>query len=442
MIKYCFLILVALMVSGKLYAQEELTFEQAIMLGLENNYDIKIALQDKELTEIDKKIGLGALLPSLDATYGRTSSTEDVEQQFVNENQPRNIDNAKSTGENFNLNAIYGFRYDAVVAMKRLGKLSEIGELQAKVVIENTVAAISDAYYRLVLELERYEVLNETLELSQDRLDIAQAQYELGGASKTEFLAAQVDYNADLSQVVSQEQVIQNARINLNELMAMESNTEFLINDTIIVNDGLQLDDLMSQAFDQNKMLLINQRQENVAYLQLKEIQAQRLPVLTLDGSYRQTVSNSDAGFLIQNKRKGYNFGATLGINIFSGFTLNRRIQRAKVEQEAQAYVMDQYEVQLRSDLHRAYNVYDNSKRRLEIERENYKVVEENTDIAFDRFKSGLTSYLEFRDAQVNRLEAESRLINAIFSIKVAEVELLRLAGGIYYNSNDDEMIN
>ncbi|WP_200974640.1 TolC family protein [Echinicola sp. 20G] len=442
MIKYCFLILVSLVVSGKLYAQEELTFEQAIMLGLENNYDIKIALQDKELTEIDKKIGLGALLPSVDATYGRTSSTEDVEQQFVNENQPRNIDNAKSTGENFNLNAIYGFRYDAVVAMKRLGKLSEIGELQAKVVIENTVAAISDAYYRLVLELERYEVLNETLELSQDRLDIAQAQYELGGASKTEFLAAQVDYNADLSQVVSQEQVIQNARINLNELMAMESNTEFLINDTIIVNDGLQLDALMSQAFDQNKMLLINQRQENVAYLQLKEIQAQRLPVLTLDGSYRQTVSNSDAGFLIQNKRKGYNFGATLGINIFSGFTLNRRIQRAKVEQEAQAYVMDQYEVQLRSDLHRAYNVYDNSKRRLEIERENYKVVEENTDIAFDRFKSGLTSYLEFRDAQVNRLEAESRLINAIFSIKVAEVELLRLAGGIYYNSNDDEVIN
>ncbi|GGF35480.1 membrane protein [Echinicola rosea] len=423
------------------FGQEELSFEEAIIRGLENNYDVKIALQDKKITEIDKKIGVGALLPSLDATYGRTTSTEDVEQQFVNENTPRNIDGAKSTGENFNINAIYGFRYEAVVALQRLGKLDEIGELQAKVVIENTVAAISEAYYRLATELERYKVLQETIELSQQRLDIAKSQYELGGSSKTEYLAAQVDFNTDRSMLVSQEQVIRTARINLNELMALGDEAQFSITDSIKINDGLKLGPLLDQAMDQNKMLLINRRQENVAYLELKEIQAQRLPYLSLDGNYRQSVSNSDAGFLIQNKREGYSFGATIGINLFSGFTLNRQIQRARVQQESQAYILDQYEVQLKSDIYRAFNVYENSKQRLNIEHENYKVVQENTDIAFDRFKTGLTSYLEFRDAQVNRLNAESRLIDAIFSTKVAEVELMRLAGKIYYKSNDEEIL-
>ncbi|AGA76959.1 TolC family protein [Echinicola vietnamensis] len=439
--KQCLVLLGMMAAIYSAFGQEELSFEKAIIKGLENNYDVKIALQDKKVTEIDKKIGVGALLPSLDATYGRTTSTEDVEQQFVNESTPRNIDGAKSTGENFNINAIYGFRYEAVVALKRLGKLDEIGELQAKVVIENTVAAISEAYYRLATELERYEVLQETLELSQQRLDIAKSQYELGGSSKTEYLAAQVDYNTDRSMLVSQEQVIRTARINLNELMALDDTQNFVITDSILINKDLTLGPLVDQAMDQNKMLLINRRQENVAYLQLKEIQAQRLPYLSLDGNYRQSVSNSDAGFLIQNKREGYSFGATIGINLFSGFTLNRQIQRARVQQESQAYILDQYEVQLKSDIYRAFNVYENSKQRLEIERQNYLVVEENTDIAFDRFKTGLTSYLEFRDAQVNRLNAESRLIDAIFSTKVAEVELMRLAGKIYYKSNDEEIL-
>ncbi|QDH78069.1 TolC family protein [Echinicola soli] len=439
--KQCLVVLCMMAAIYSAFGQEELSFEEAIIKGLENNYDVKIALQDKKITEIDKKIGVGALLPSLDATYGRTTSTEDVEQQFVNDNSPRNIDGAKSTGENFNINAIYGFRYDAVVALQRLGKLDEIGELQAKVVIENTVAAISEAYYRLTTELERYKVLQETLELSQQRLDIAKSQYELGGSSKTEYLAAQVDFNTDRSMLVSQEQVIRTARINLNELMALGDEQKFSIIDSIMINDDLKLGPLLDQAMDQNKMLLINRRQENVAYLELKEIQAQRLPYLSLDGNYRQSVSNSDAGFLIQNKREGYSFGATVGINLFSGFTLNRQIQRARVQQESQAHILDQYEVQLKSDIYRAFNVYENSKQRLDIERENYKVVQENTDIAFDRFKTGLTSYLEFRDAQVNRLNAESRLIDAIFSTKVAEVELMRLAGKIYYKSNDEEIL-
>ncbi|AWW30381.1 TolC family protein [Echinicola strongylocentroti] len=440
--KQCLVVLSMVAAVFSAYGQDELSFEQAIMMGLENNYDVKIALKDNELTEIDKKLGVGALLPSLDATYGRTTSTEDVEQQFVNESVPKNIDGAKSSGENFNINAIYGFRYEAVVALKRLGKLNEIGELQAKVVIENTVAAISEAYYRLAAELKRHEVLQETLELSQQRLDIAKSQYELGGSSKTEFLAAQVDYNTDMSLLVSQEQIIRTARINLNELMALDEEKEFEVTDSIKINQDLKLGPLVDQAMDQNKMLLINRRQENVAYLQLKEIQAQRLPYLSLDGNYRQSVSNSDAGFLIQNKREGYSFGATIGINLFSGFTLNRQIQRARVQQESQAYLLDQYEVQLKSDIYRAFNIYENSKRRLHIERQNYQVVEENTAIAFDRFKTGLTSYLEFRDAQVNRLNAESRLIDAVFSTKVAEVELMRLAGKIYYKSNGEDILN
>ncbi len=85
------------------------------------------------------------------------------------------------------------------------------------------------------------------------------------------------------------------------------------------------------------------------------------------------------------------------------------------------------------SDLQRTYNTYENSKRLLEIERINYEVAVESSDITLDRFRLGITNYLEFRDAQVSRLQAESRLIESLYTIKENEIELMRLSGKIYF---------
>ncbi|AEL25092.1 TolC family protein [Cyclobacterium marinum] len=432
------IILLGMMVafSCTLYGQEgePLTFEKAVEIGLENNFDVKIATNQVLLAENEKKQAGSLLMPVLDLNNTRIYRKEDTEQAFVSDPEnPRIIPNAQTRNNNYSLVAIYGFRADAVVALQRLGKLKEVSELEAKVVIENTVAAIATAYYRLVLELQRYEVLSHTLKLSDERLEIAKAQYELGRASKRDFLAAQVDYNADLTALVAQEQVIQNSRVNLNELLAIGPDKDFLVNDTITIEDSFSLEELKESAFDQNKGFLATQRMENVAYLQLKELRAQRLPTITLNGSYIDNTLNSDAGFLLSNQQQGINLGATISLNLFSGLALNKRIQAAKIQINNQKHLIEQYENQMLSDLQRTFNTYQNSKRLLEIEKLNYEVAVESSDITLDRFRLGITNYLEFRDAQVSRLQAESRLIESLYTIKENEIELMRLSGNIYF---------
>lgn len=421
-------------------SEESLDLEKAIQIGLENNLQVKIAVETITLREGDEKIGVGdLLLPRLDATYLRSFSKEDVTQKFINDPEPRQIDNAKSRNENFTMAAVYGFRPETFIVMKRLGQLTEISELETKVVVENTVAGISSAYYRLVLELQRYEVLKNTLNLSQSRLDIARAQYELGGAGKRDFLTAQVDYNSDLTLLLTQDQIIQNSRVNLNELMALDPDIKFTVKDTILIGDPLLLLDLEENAFTENKDLLIAQRSENVAFLQMKELQASRLPTLNLNGNYVNNTSNSDAGFLIQNQRQGFNGGGNITINLFSGLTLNRRIQNAKVQQKIQSYATDQFEIQLKSDIQRSYNTYLNNKSLLEVENRNYQTAKESTEIALERFRLGISSYLEFRDAQVNLLTAQNRLITSIFNIKEQEIELRRLSGKIFFQNSFED---
>ena len=420
---------------------EPLDLEKALQLGLENNLQVKIGIENKNLRELDKKIAAGNLfLPTLNANYLRNFSTEDVTQTFVSDPEnPREIDAAKSRNKAYSLVGIYGFRPESLVTMRRLGVLEEISDLDAKVIVENTVAGISTAYYRLILELQRYQVLKQTLQLSKARLDISQAQYELGGAGKRDILTAQVDYNGDSSLLMTQHQIIQNARVNLNELLATDPDADYVIQDSSIqIGDPLSLETLFENAFLENKLLLVNQRQNNAAFLQIKELQAQRLPVLNLNSSFNNSVFNSDAGFLIQNERQGLNYGGSITFNLFSGLTLNRRIQSAKVNQRIQDYSLEQYEVQLKSDLQRAYNTYENNRGLLTIEQTNYQVAKENSEIALERFRLGIASYLEFRDAQVNLLSAENRLITSVFQIKEQEIELLRLSGKIFFVSSLD----
>lgn len=423
--------------------QESLDLEKAIQIGLENNLQVKIGVENVALRELDKKIGVGTFfMPVIDGTYLRSFSTEDVTQTFVNDPEnPREIDDAKSRNKSYSFVGIYGFRPESVVTMKRLGVLSEISELDSKVIVENTVAGISTAYYLLILELQRYKVLKETLRLSKARLDIAQAQYELGGAGKRDFLTAQVDYNSDSSLLITQEQIIQNTRVNLNELLAIDPETEFLLRDTTIaIGDRLSLETLNENAFVENKLLLVNQRLNNDAYLQIKELQTSRLPRLNLNSTFTNQVFNSDAGFLLQNERQGLNYGGNITLNLFSGLTLNRRIQSAKVNKRIQDYSLEQYEIQLKSDIQRAYNIYTKNLQLLEIEEVNYQVAKENSEIALERFRLGIASYLEFRDAQVNLLTAENRLITSIYQIKEQEIELMRLSGKIFFQNSMEEL--
>ncbi len=421
--------------------QEPLDLEKALQLGLENNLQVKIGVENRNLRELDKKIAAGSLfMPTLNANYLRSFATEDVTQTFVSDpKNPREIEAAKSKNKAYSFVGIYGFRPESLLTMRRLGMLEEISDLDAKIIVENTVAGISTAYYRLILELQRLKVLQQTLFLSKARLDISQAQYELGGAGKRDFLAAQVDYNGDSSLLMTQYQVIQNARVNLNELLAADPDTNFLIQDsTITIGDRLTLETLYESALLENKLLLVNQRNNNEAFLRIKELQASRLPGINLNSSFNNSVFNSDAGFLIQNERQGLNYGGSITLNLFSGLTLNRRIQSAKVNQRIQDYSLEQYEIQLKSDLQRAYNTYDNNLGLLSIEQTNYQVAKENSEIALERFRLGIASYLEFRDAQVNLLSAENRLITSIFQIKQQEIELLRLSGKIFFTSSLD----
>jgi outer membrane protein len=86
---------------------------------------------------------------------------------------------------------------------------------------------------------------------------------------------------------------------------------------------------------------------------------------------------------------------------------------------------------QLNTSIATSYRNYDLYKRTLALEEDNIKLVRENLFIARERYRLGISTFIEMREAQINLAEATNRLIQARFNTKVSEIELMRLKGDI-----------
>jgi outer membrane protein TolC len=78
-----------------------------------------------------------------------------------------------------------------------------------------------------------------------------------------------------------------------------------------------------------------------------------------------------------------------------------------------------------------AFNSYQYQVNALRLEEENIELARENVMIALERFRQGVSTFLELREAQKSLEEAYDRLIAARYNTKLSETELLRLKGEI-----------
>jgi outer membrane protein TolC len=85
----------------------------------------------------------------------------------------------------------------------------------------------------------------------------------------------------------------------------------------------------------------------------------------------------------------------------------------------------------LNSNVENTFRTYELQKKQLSLEEANIVLAKENVFIAYERYKVGVTTFLELREAQKSLEDAYNRLIAARYDTKVAETELLRLKGDL-----------
>jgi outer membrane protein TolC len=411
---------------------QKVSLNEAISVGLEKNFSIRTIKNIEKEAIINSNYAFSGFLPVIDVTGARNFDVENVNQEFRT-GDTNELDGARSNNFNFRGDLTWTL-FDGTkmfLDYKALQLERNQSRFETQAVVENTLGSIIQAYFALVFEQYQYSVLESAVELSEERLEIAKANYEVGKFSKTELLSAKVDLNTDKSNLLNQEEVMQQARVSLNLLLGQDPNQEFIASDSMRIDESLQLNMLIDDLTIRNKQLLGLMQEENILQLQNKTVMTELLPQLDFNMGYGYTNFESQAGFLLQNQSVGLSYGLSLSWRIFDRLDRSRRNQTTQIAVENNNIAMAELQNQLTGDLSSAYVRYRNKLDLIKLEKDNLKFAKENADIAIERYKVGRSNAIELREFQLNSIQAESRLLNAIFLAKQAEINLLAISGNL-----------
>lgn len=413
-------------------AQTIFTLDQAIVSGLENNFSIRLAKKEVNIAENNHSLGNAGFLPTIEATANQNFTIENTQQEFI-EDRIQEREGARS--QQFNAEAALQWTiFDGIGMFIRYDRLEELKKSQhfnLENTIENEISNIINAYYSVVLEQQRAQVLKDNLVFSKRILDVARSKYEIGKFSRLDFLTAQVDYNTDSSNYLAQTEQLNNLKVELNQLIGRSPSIEYSVAADIQFDQTLDEKTLLDKMLDMNPLLKQLQSGKTISYLQLQELKSQRYPAINLNAGYGYSSSSAEAGFLVSRQAFGPTFGISARWNIFNGNNLNRQQQNAEINTEIADITIEEAKIELEAALRKAFIQYKNSIALINLEKTNLQVAMEREQIAFDRYEIGNSSALEVREAQLNRLNAEIRYLNVLYNAKISETELLRVSGTI-----------
>ena len=435
MIRYCFLLsaLVAVNVS---YGQV-LTLEEAISTALKNNYNILLARIDSASAALDNSYANAAFIPQINATAGRIWNVNAQKVEFT-DGRKRDTSGLKSN----NLNASVGLNWTLFDGLRmfatrdRLEQLVALGELTVKNEVVNTVANVITTYYNVVQEKQQLKAIEEQMSINAERVKLADRKLSVGLGTKQELLQAQTDLNAQKAAQLGQRTAIEQLKQQLNQVMGIDIARSYDVLDTIPINPSIQLEDVRSAAETNNPQLQIARKNIDIANIILRERKAEFLPTLSFTSAYNFTRQNNNAVVNVQAQplfslNRGLNYGFTASIPILNNFNTRRLVRQAKLDIRRQEILLDNQRLLLDLGVYNAFKTYQFQKQALDLEETNIQLARENVFIAFERYRLGVSTYLELRDAQQSLETAYNRLIDARYSTKVAETELLRLRGDL-----------
>lgn len=430
--KKIYLLFIILWISNVCIAQQTLTLRKAIEIGLQNNYSIQLSNNDVEINEQNRKAAISGLMPRVDANAGISKSIVDTRQVFVT-GVIQERDAAATTQQNAGVQLSWVL-FDGLkmfASYDRIKELEKMGEVNAKAMVQGVLADIIINYYAIVASQVQLKASEDALEVSKKRVEIAENKSAVGSGSTLDLLNAKVDYNTDMSAYIRQQENLKNLKIRLNELLVLPVNDDLVLLDTIPTNQIINESELYNIVLAQNPVLLNTKSQQRIAELNLKEVSADRYPVLRLNSGYNYSNVNAEAGFFTENRTQGLNYGLTASVNIFNGLLQSRREKIAKIQAQTASLSYDAAKLSVDANWNLLLSSYKNNLALLNLEHENQIVAKKNIEISVEKFKLGGISSLQLREAQRSFIEASSRYVNALYQYKLAETSLLELSSSI-----------
>jgi len=410
-------------------AQGNLTLPDAVSIALKNSYNIQLAKDNLEIANINNHIGVAGGLPIVNAQIVDNEQIISINQKFPDPTRnlkrdgvTSNLLNASVTG---NILLFNGYRVKATKS--RLEELESQNQGLLNAQIQNTIAAVNTGYYNVVRHQYFLKSINQSIDVSKQRLNILNSRKEVGLANNADIFQAQLDLNTLIQLAESQQLVIDQSKTDLLNLIFVNPDSTITINDTIIIDRNINISEIKTLSL-KNPQLIVAEQQIKINQLLEREVAALRSPTLRATAGYNLNNTSSAAGFILLNRSFGPQVGLNLSMPIYNGTVNKRQLKVAEVNTKIAKTNRDNFILGIETGVVRTYQSYTSTLAQLKTSKENYDLSIKLLNLVMQKFQLGEGTIIDVRVAQ-NSFEVESfKLANLAFTAKVAEIELKRLA--------------
>lgn len=400
--------------------------QKHIAKALENNLDIRIALQNIASAEAYLKQSKAAYQPTISVGPDYSFNTSSLNTQFGQIVGERRYINQ------FDITANLGWELDLWGKLKGQEKAQYAAYLSSVAahqnVKSNLVASIATAYYQLLAFDEQKKIFSNTIEIRKKNLETTKALKDAGIVSEVAVQQSEaLVYNAEASLVTLdvQIQMLENTISLLMGEPSHEIERTSLSTQNFALNTDLGYPSaLLANRPDvkQAEFNLIN------AFELTNAAKAQFYPSLRITGS--TGVQSVDIDKLFSANSVFANVLVGLAQPILNKRQIRTNYEVSLANQERAYLNFRKTILNAGNEVSDALKMYNAQDQFIAFKKKELSAYDKSVEFSQELVNYGMANYLEVLNANVNKLNAEINIANAQYSKLQAGVELYRALGG------------
>ncbi len=436
--------------TAALYPQKSLSLDEAIKIALQRNTTLEKAENNIKTFEANKLAAYGNLMPNIGASGGfnwnRRQQAAISETRIIN-GIPITIESDATTSEVRTYDANIGYNWTLFDGLSNIANVSrsdnnlKSAEYTIMRVKQDVVFQTISLYYDVINARQLLKVKEDDLKRFQKNLETTTERNKLGAVTLADVYAQQVQVgNAEL-EVIRTKNLLETAKANLLYFLGLDVLEEYNFADSLTDQEKNLLDDRISEDYT-NLTELVNLALETRPDYKSRKYDLESaedavtmawggyLPTLSSSGGFGSSANSLDQLF----ESKGYSFGLSLNIPIFSGFAVDNQVQQAKVLSENTAVELVELERAIKRDIQTAFLNLQAAEKALEVGERNVIAAEENQKIEEEKYNLGSGTILNVLVANAEYTNAVTNYINAQFDYLRLSEELKYQLGNLDYS--------
>ena len=424
-------------------AQEVLTLEECLRLGIENNLSLESSRNEVRKGEHSLSENRAKLLPQINAVAGFND----------NFNPPVSVTDGSAYGNPYNVtktlqyNASAGIQlqmplYNQTVytAMDITRTMNELNRLSYEKAREDLILQISKMYYLSQNTSEQLTLIKENISRLNELSNITQAFYDNGMAMEVDVKRVNINLENLRVQYDNAQSMLPQQLNLLKYVMDYPADKEIAL--TPVNTENITSVSLTGLDNNQYELQLLQSKQK-LAEQQRKMIGQGYIPSLSLTGSWMYSAYTDKAKNWFHSGPSNHwyqssGIGLTLRIPIFDGLEKRAKMRKAKIEVENTRLSYENALKNMQTQYLNATNELMNSQRNFTKQKDNYLLAEDVYQVTTDRYREGIASMTEVLQDEMRMSEAQNNYINAHYNYQVTNLTLLKLTGQLetLFNGN------